>query len=93
MPIFADKLFTDSNIAFVVLLPMKSYAIRMDMKANLLQKFKSREAHIGIVGVGYVGLPLVVAFAQAGFMVAAVDTDKSKIEAIKRGESYIEDCR
>ncbi len=63
----------------------------MNMKNSLLQKFNDRNAHIGVVGVGYVGLPLVVAFAQEGFKVTAVDLDESKIDALNRGESYIED--
>jgi UDP-N-acetyl-D-glucosamine dehydrogenase len=46
---------------------------------------------IGVVGLGYVGLPLVVAFAQAGEEVIAVDLDSRKIEALNAGESYIED--
>jgi UDP-N-acetyl-D-glucosamine dehydrogenase len=46
---------------------------------------------VGVVGLGYVGLPLVVALAQAGVDVVAVDSDPSKIAALLRGESYIED--
>jgi UDP-N-acetyl-D-glucosamine dehydrogenase len=46
---------------------------------------------VGIVGLGYVGLPLAVAFAEAGQDVVAMDVDSRKVEAIKRGESYIED--
>jgi UDP-N-acetyl-D-glucosamine dehydrogenase len=46
---------------------------------------------IGIIGLGYVGLPLAVAFAQEGCDVVAVDVDARKIEAIEAGESYIED--
>ncbi len=46
---------------------------------------------VGIVGLGYVGLPLVVAFAEAGEEVIAIDVDTTKIEAIEAGESYIED--
>ena len=46
---------------------------------------------VGIVGLGYVGLPLAVEFAEAGRDVIAVDLDRGKIEAIERGESYIED--
>ncbi len=46
---------------------------------------------IGVVGLGYVGLPLVVAFAEAGEEVIAVDIDQRKVDAIGRGESYIED--
>jgi UDP-N-acetyl-D-glucosamine dehydrogenase len=46
---------------------------------------------VGIIGLGYVGLPLAVAFAQEGCDVVAVDVDVRKIEAIEAGESYIED--
>jgi UDP-N-acetyl-D-glucosamine dehydrogenase len=46
---------------------------------------------VGVIGLGYVGLPLAVAFAQAGCEVVAVDVDPRKIEALAAGESYIED--
>jgi UDP-N-acetyl-D-glucosamine dehydrogenase len=46
---------------------------------------------VGVIGLGYVGLPLVVAFAQEGCDVIAVDVDARKVEAIEAGESYIED--
>jgi UDP-N-acetyl-D-glucosamine dehydrogenase len=46
---------------------------------------------IGVVGLGYVGLPLVVAFAEAGEEVIAVDVDQSKIDSLNAGESYVED--
>jgi UDP-N-acetyl-D-glucosamine dehydrogenase len=46
---------------------------------------------IGVIGLGYVGLPLAVAFAEAGEHVVAVDLDEAKIAAIEAGESYIED--
>jgi UDP-N-acetyl-D-glucosamine dehydrogenase len=46
---------------------------------------------VGVIGLGYVGLPLAVAFAQEGCEVIAVDIDARKIEAIEAGESYIED--
>ena len=46
---------------------------------------------IGIVGLGYVGLPLVVAFAEAGHDMVAIDTDSHKLEALRAGTSYIED--
>src|SRR5271169_2472419 len=48
-------------------------------------------ATVGIIGLGYVGLPLAVAFAQEGCEVIAVDVDSRKIEAIEAGDSYIED--
>ncbi len=46
---------------------------------------------IGIIGLGYVGLPLAVAFAQAGHEVICLDTDPRKIEALGEGRSYVED--
>jgi UDP-N-acetyl-D-glucosamine dehydrogenase len=46
---------------------------------------------VGVIGLGYVGLPLAVAFAQEGCDVIAVDVDSRKVEAIEAGESYIED--
>src|SRR5450755_247714 len=46
---------------------------------------------IGVIGLGYVGLPLAVAFAEAGEDVIAVDVDPVKVAAIEAGESYIED--
>jgi UDP-N-acetyl-D-glucosamine dehydrogenase len=46
---------------------------------------------IGIVGLGYVGLPLAVAFAEAGNEVVCLDSDSRKIEALSEGRSYIED--
>ena len=46
---------------------------------------------VGIVGLGYVGLPIAVAFAEAGREVVGLDTDQTKIDAINRSESYIED--
>src|ERR1700730_17798926 len=48
-------------------------------------------ATVGVIGLGYVGLPLAVAFAQAGCDVVAVDVDARKIEALAANDSYIED--
>ena len=50
-----------------------------------------REARIGIVGLGYVGLPLAVEFAKVGFPVVGIDADGTKVDALGRGECYIED--
>ncbi len=57
----------------------------------LERKIKSRSARIGIVGLGYVGLPLAVEFAQAGFRVVGIDLDERKIRSVNAGTSYIED--
>ncbi|MCX6043961.1 MAG: nucleotide sugar dehydrogenase [Chloroflexi bacterium] len=61
------------------------------MKDALITKFQTRNAHIAVIGLGYVGLPLAVNFAQAGYRVTGIDLDPRKIDAINRGESYIED--
>jgi UDP-N-acetyl-D-glucosamine dehydrogenase len=52
-----------------------------------------RTARVGVVGLGYVGLPLVVEFARAGFPVVGIDVDARKVAAINRGESYIQDVQ
>ncbi len=63
----------------------------MSYRENLLGRIQSRKAIIGVVGVGYVGLPLVVEFAREKFHVLAMDLSESKVASINRGESYIED--
>jgi UDP-N-acetyl-D-glucosamine dehydrogenase len=57
----------------------------------LVDRFTNREAHVGVVGLGYVGLPLAVVFAEAGFHVIGIDKDPEKVECLTHGESYIED--
>jgi UDP-N-acetyl-D-glucosamine dehydrogenase len=56
---------------------------------GLLERIGSREAVVGIVGQGYVGLPLALVFTEAGFPVIGLDLDPAKVEALNRGESYI----
>jgi UDP-N-acetyl-D-glucosamine dehydrogenase len=58
---------------------------------NLIKKLESKEAHLGVIGLGYVGLPLAVSYAKAGFRVTGFELDENKIEALNRGESYIID--
>lgn len=62
-----------------------------NLKATLLKKFEDRTARIGVVGIGYVGLPLAVVFAEAGFDVVGVDPIQEKVDSLNRGESYILD--
>jgi len=57
----------------------------------ILEKLKSHEAQVVILGLGYVGLPLAVVFAQAGFRVTGIDPLGDKVEAVNRGESYVLD--
>ena len=54
-----------------------------------LQKIKEKKAHIGIIGLGYVGLPLAIEFCKTGFQVTGLDIDKEKIDLLSRGKSYI----
>ncbi|HEY2150846.1 MAG TPA: nucleotide sugar dehydrogenase [Vicinamibacterales bacterium] len=58
---------------------------------TLLDRIRSRQAHIGVIGLGYVGLPLAVELAHAGFHVTGFDTDPGKIAQINAGKSYIPD--
>jgi len=72
----------------------------MKMKANnttktkthsLERKIRDKTARIGVIGLGYVGLPLAVAFAREGFDVTGIDQDASKIRSINSGKNYIGD--
>jgi UDP-N-acetyl-D-glucosamine dehydrogenase len=58
---------------------------------QLRQKIETRRARTGVVGLGYVGLPLAVELAHAGFSVTGIDIDQSKVDSLNRGESYIQD--
>ena len=60
-------------------------------KHALLEKISSRTARIGVIGLGYVGLPLAVEFAHGGFESTGFEVDSRKADAINRGESYIPD--
>ncbi len=55
----------------------------------LLEKIKAKQAKIGVIGLGYVGLPLVIEFCKAGFKVAGFDVDPQKVNLLKKGISYI----
>ncbi len=64
----------------------------MDRKENLLEeKLSAKTAKIGIVGLGYVGLPLAVAFSEAGFTVLGFDVAPEKVSMVNEGKSYIVD--
>ncbi len=56
---------------------------------DLAEKFAARDATIGVVGLGYVGLPLVLAFGRAGFRLVGLDIDRRKVDALNAGQSYI----
>jgi|TARA_B110000879_G_C11174205_1_gene515100 UDP-N-acetyl-D-glucosamine dehydrogenase len=59
------------------------------MKKHLLKKIHDKSAVIGIIGMGYVGIPLFLRFAAEGYKVIGFDIDKEKVEMLNRGESYI----
>jgi UDP-N-acetyl-D-glucosamine dehydrogenase len=61
----------------------------MTHQTELLEKLRSRKALIGIVGLGYVGLPLCLTYAEVGYRVLGLDIDQTKVDAINQGQSYI----
>src|SRR6202158_4041431 len=71
---------------------MPELEIATTATAQVLEnKIRSGRARIGIVGLGYVGLPLAVEFAKAGFSVTGIDLQESKVARVNLGDSYIQD--
>jgi len=60
-------------------------------RQDLIEKIHSRSAKVAVVGMGYVGLPLAVVFAEAGFNITGIDLDQRKVDALAKKESYILD--
>src|SRR4051794_30627172 len=69
--------------------PSLSYVLLRESPLNFLAKINDRTAKVAVIGLGYVGLPLLRAFFQAGFPVMGFDVDQKKIDALRRGEDYI----
>jgi UDP-N-acetyl-D-glucosamine dehydrogenase len=67
----------------------KCSAGAVELKDSLLKKIRDRQAKIGIIGLGYVGLPLARSFSAKGFSVLGFDIDPDKVAKLQRGESYI----
>lgn len=63
----------------------------MGIAKELEKRIIKRKAEVCVIGIGYVGLPLAVEFAEAGFQVCGLDMDKRKVESINQGVSYIQD--
>ncbi|HKU74058.1 MAG TPA: NAD(P)-binding domain-containing protein, partial [Pyrinomonadaceae bacterium] len=61
------------------------------MKNDLINLITNKKAHVGVIGLGYVGLPLLVEFASKGFQGTGFEVDESKAEQINAGNSYIGD--
>ena len=62
-----------------------------EIKNQLVSRLEQRTAVVSVLGLGYVGLPLAVVFAEAGFKVIGIDPVQAKVEALNRGESYVMD--
>ena len=65
----------------------------MDIKSELIQKIQSRTAIVGVVGLGYVGLPFAVEKAKVGFKVIGIENNPIRAAKVNRGENYIQDVR
>lgn len=65
--------------------------IHMSIKETLIEDLKTKRARVGILGLGYVGLPLAVVFAEAGYHVTGIDTDSRKVDCLNKGVSYVPD--
>jgi UDP-N-acetyl-D-glucosamine dehydrogenase len=61
----------------------------MNIKQSLIEKINSKEAVVGIIGLGYVGLPLALLFSDKGFNVIGLDVDEQKVSILNSGKSYI----
>ena len=57
--------------------------------SNLKSKIQNRDACIAVIGLGYVGLPLVIRFSEEGFRVIGFDIDEEKVEKLNKGKSYL----
>jgi UDP-N-acetyl-D-glucosamine dehydrogenase len=63
--------------------------VEQEKSMDLKKRIEARQALIGVIGLGYVGLPLVMAFCKAGFRVTGFDIDPGKVDLLVRGKSYI----
>src|SRR6266851_9645953 len=68
---------------------MNPQPVRVSSSDTLVDKVKGRTARVGIIGLGYVGLPLALLFSEERFPVTGFDVDNVKVDSLSRGESYI----
>ena len=64
---------------------------RTDPAARLARRIEKRSAHLAVIGLGYVGLPLAVEFGEAGFHVSGIDLNEARVRRLQHGRSYIQD--
>src|SRR4051794_24808657 len=64
-------------------------ASKNSIAEGLISRFAARDATIGVIGLGYVGLPLLCRFAEAGFRTLGLDIDQRKVDALAKGQSYL----
>ena len=69
----------------------KARRILYTLAVELDRKIREKTARVGVIGLGYVGLPLAVAFARRGFKVAGIEIDPARAASLRKGRSYIED--
>ena len=87
--ILRDSLRESGSGKRVLMSPRKPAKGAQVTTAELLTRLASRTGHVGVVGLGYVGLPLALTFARMGFQVTGFDIDAHKVEKLQRRESYI----
>ena len=88
----APRIYSAARLAKSLTQLVDGRAIAMSAHVrDLEKKIRSRRATIGVAGLGYVGLPLSVEFASAGFTVTGIDPDKTKVAGLRAGKSHIED--
>jgi len=63
--------------------------MNLSHKESLITKLNNQDAVIGIVGMGYVGLPLMLMYSKAGYRVIGIDIDPDKVDSLNSGSSYI----
>src|SRR5262245_39869955 len=83
----SEKKKTTKTIDFAA--PKNRGGVQQSPAAELQQRIESKTAVIGIVGMGYVGLPLARAIYDSGYPIIGYDIDQSKIDKLQRGESYM----
>lgn len=91
LDIQTNLLITKSSSIFWKAHTLISRGRVMSIKKDMIQKLLDRTAKVSVIGMGYVGLPLAIVFAEAGFAVTGIDLDEHKVQLLNAGQSYIQD--